>query len=242
LTNTLGAIPRTFNTAAAQIPQAFYTVQGSLATGEYGAAVEEYNKALKTRNPGIISAAKAKLDAASARNQQATRNIQAANQSFQENKGGLFGAGTIYNAEDAAQGTAAGAKKIVFNTAESMADAASLGLTGIGVKTIGKLGFKEALKQSSGLIAKNALANAAATGSSTARLGGSPQDVIASAAVGGAAGAVFDVGLASVGSVFYKPLTKLFSKGSKKVATKTVESIADYLVGDTDPRAIQGVL
>ena len=136
-----------------------------------------------------------------------------------KNKGGLFGAGTLYDAEEAKRGDlVTGLKRIGGGTLEGMSDAASFGLTTIGGKQIAKEGFKQALKSQAPNIAKNAVANAVGGGASTFRQDGSMGDVAKSAAISGTLGTVADIGLASAGAVLAKPTTRLVQKTASAVS------------------------
>lgn len=92
------------NTAATQVPQVAYTVQNQLATAENSAATEEYTKAVKSRDPKRIAAAKVRMSGAVDRLDDIRLKMEAANDMFNQNEGGLFNAGTFYGADDARRG------------------------------------------------------------------------------------------------------------------------------------------
>jgi hypothetical protein len=184
--NTVGAIPRMMNTAAAQVPQVFFSAQDNLAAREYSAAV--------------ASGDKARIDAALNRLEDTGRNVEAANSMFNTGHGGLFNVGTLYGQKDAEQGGLHGAKNIVAGTTEGMVDVASLGLGGLTAKQIGKQGLKTAVKQGGKRVAADVALNAVGGGASAIRNDASAADVAKTAALSGVAGTVMDVGVPYVGA------------------------------------------
>lgn len=184
--NTVGAIPRMMNTAAAQVPQVFYTVQGDLAAREYGAAV--------------ASGDKQRIEGAVRRLDDAKRNTEAANSMFNTGHGGLFNVGTLYGKKDAEEGGLHGVKNIAAGTAEGMVDVATLGLGGITSKEIGKVGLKQAVKQSGKMVAADVALNAAGGAANAIRNDASAGDVLKTSLLSGAAGTVGDIGIPYVGA------------------------------------------
>ena len=191
ISNNFGALPRMANTAVNQAREVAEVGRGQVA--------------MATNNQDALSASLERQDKI--------------RQNYMKNKGGLFGAGTLYDAEEAKQGDlATGVKRIAGGTLEGMTDAASFGLTTIGGKQIAKEGFKQALKSQAPNIAKNAVANAVGGGASTFRQDGSMGDVAKSAAISGTLGTVADIGLASAGAVLSKPTTRLVQKTASAVS------------------------
>lgn len=217
VTNTVGAIPRMANTLAVQATEVGYTAQQQFATAEYTAASEAYREARKTGNPTVIKYASDRVDAAINRLDNINAGIDATKSSY-SNGGGLFNAGTLYNEEDSRKGDlATGARRIGGGTAEGMLDAASFGLVGLGGKQIVKQGFKQALKNSKGLLAKNATVNITQGAASEYRQGGDVGDIVQSALISGAAGTAGDIALAGGGAVL--------TAGGKKARNKIVDML-----------------
>ncbi len=200
VSNTVGAVPRMFNTAANQIVEVGYTAQQQFATQEYSAATKAYSEAVKSGDKAAIEETRKRANDAAERVGNINAMIDATKENYTENKGGLFNAGTLYNKEDSEKGELKTAvRKIGAGTAEGMFDVASLGLTGVTGKQVAKQGIKQTLKESGKVIAKNAALNTAQGMASSVRQGGDLEDTLKSGAISGVAGTVFDVGLASVG-------------------------------------------
>ena len=209
ISNTVGAVPRMFNTAANQIVEVGYTGQQQFATNEYTGAVNEYSAAVKSGDPAWIARAKARVDGAAQRVSDINNMIEATKSGYGDG-GGLFNAGTLYNEEDSYKGDlGTGIRKIGGGTAEGMLDVASLGLTSVTGKQIAKQGFKTALKEGAPIIAKNAAVNTAQGGVSAYRQGGDAGDIIKSAAISGTAGTLGDLLLATGGAGIYSGKNKI---------------------------------
>lgn len=197
LSNTIGAVPRMLNTAANQIPEVYYTLTGELAA--------------RTGNQEALANALKMQDAV--------------RQGYQKNKGGLFNAGTLYDAEEAKRGDlVTGFKRIGLGTVEAGLDVASLGLAGVGGKQIAKQGIRAGLKSQIPNIAKNALLNTAQGGVSAARQDGSARDIALSSLLGGGIGTAGDIGLAVGGG----SISRLFKGNSldKLVRASTPDAVA----------------
>lgn len=184
--NTVGAIPRMMNTAAAQVPQFFFSAQDNLAAREYSAAV--------------ASGDKARIDAALNRLEDTGRNVETANSMFNTGHGGLFNVGTLYGQKDAEQGGMHGAKNVVAGTAEGMVDVASLGLGGLTAKQILEDGVKTAIKQGGKRVAADVALNTAGGAASAIRNDASGADVARVAGLSGVTGTVMDIGVPYVGA------------------------------------------
>lgn len=225
ITNTVGAVPRMFNTAGKQLVETGYTAQQVLATKEYSEATQEYIKAVKSGDPNWIAASKVRLDGAASRVGDINEMIGYVKEGYGDG-GGLFNAGTMYNEEDSYTGGMEGTKKILGNTVEGITDVASLGLTTIGGKQLVKQGFKEGLKNSSGIIAKNAGVNTIGGASSAVGQGGGVKEALVSGAVGGTVGTVADIGLASAGAAGTKTIQKLLNNtADTKIAPSVFQKV-----------------
>ena len=244
ISNTIGAVPRMINTASAQIPEIIATGQGSFASMEYSRASEEYNKAIRSGNPAYINAAKEGLARASKRVSDIENFQEGARQAYKTNSGGLFNAGTLYNAEEAKRGDLkTGATRIGLGTAEAMFDVASLGLAGtsgkVVAKNVAKQGFNKgvqtALKNEAKTIGKNVIANTLQAGAGAGRTGASAKEIGMSMLAGGTIGTLADVGLAvgggTIGSKFAKPLAKV-SEPTKTAGKKAWTAIGGKRVED----------
>lgn len=204
VSNTVGAIPRMANTLATQVPQVGFTLQNFFATKEQSAALEALQEAEKSGNKDAIALAKQRYEDAVNRVDDTNRNVEAANSMFGTH-GGLFNAGTLYDAEDAERGDlATGLRKIGLGTAEGILDAASFGLTGVTGKEIAKEGFKQAMKNKAKTTAANAVINTTQGGVSAAREGGDWKDIALSSLISGTAGTALDIGLATTGGKLFK--------------------------------------
>lgn len=243
ITETIGAIPRMVNTGYRQLGQLQNVAETAFAQRIEGEALKRYQDAIKSGDRARIAYTKSQLDKASARSRGLIGEQKDLNAKFQINDGGLFNAGTIYDQETAERGAISDIPKVAWNTVEGMADVASLGLTSVGAKQIAKLGFKQAVKQSGGLIAKNAVANfvqnfANAKGRQDAGWG----NAIIQGGVGATVGTGVDIGLASLGSVIYKPLSRMFSRTSSRVTGEALEAATDYLTKNSDSNTVKQLL
>lgn len=182
---TVGGIAKTLNTAAAQIPQAYYTGAQQVAA--------------RTNNPIAF--------------ENATRNVEAANDMFNRNSGGLLNTGTFYNADEARRGDfSTGIKRIGGGTAQAALEAASL-MTGAPVgKAITEFGVKKGIQSQTPNLVKTGLINIGQGGVTTANQGGSMNDVLKSAALSGVTGTAGDIGLGVAGSALSKVTTSLVPK------------------------------
>lgn len=210
--NTIGAIPRTFNTIGTQGAQVIATTQAMLSTAEAGAAQKALQEAKATKDPRIIAAAQARLDQALLRQQNDNYKVEAANDSFDTTSGGLFNVGTIYGSKDAREGGMHGVKNIVTNTGEGMIDVATLGLGSVTGKQIVKVGVKQAVKESAPVLVKTAALNTLQGGLGAARQDATLPQVLESAAIAGTAGTVGDVALGGTGAVIIKSKNGIVSK------------------------------
>jgi len=236
ISNTIGAIPRTFNTAANQIVEVGYTAQQQFATSEYSKAVQELLAAQKSGDKARYDLAKVRADNASQRVGNINDLIKATKSNYKENSGGLFNAGTMYNEQDSYEGKlSTGLRKIGGNTVEGMFDVASLGLTGVAAKQVAKQGIKQTLKTSGGIIAKNAALNTGQGAASSFRQGGDLKDVAITAAASGTIGSVADVALAGVGGSLLKQV-------GKARAGAITKQLSDYFVAETNETAIKTML
>lgn len=238
ISNTIGAVPRMFNTAANQIVEVGYTAQQQFATREYSNAVKDLLAAQKSGNRTWYEAAKRRADAAAQRVSNIEDMIKATKSNYTENKGGLFNAGTLYNEQDSYEGKlTTGLRKIGGGTAEGMFDVASLGLTGVAGKQVAKQGLKQTLKESGKIIAKNAALNTGQGMASSFRQGGDIKDVALSGAASGVIGTGADIALAGSGGFIARNISKLRNKFNpiEKQVTK-------YLTKESSETAIKSIL
>jgi hypothetical protein len=193
--NTVGAIPKMFNTAGNQIVEVGYTAQQQFATAEYSAATENYTKAVKSGDPRAIALARERADKAAQRVSDINRMIDATKDNYQINNGGLFNVGTIYDKKASEEGSFKGARDIVLTTGEGMLDVATLGMSSVTGKQVLKVGVKQAIKESAPTIAKVGIMNATQGGMAAARQDGDAGQIVQSALLSGTAGTVGDLAL-----------------------------------------------
>lgn len=238
ISNTIGAVPRMFNTAANQIVEVGYTAQQQFATREYSNAVKDLLAAQKSGNRTWYEAAKRRADAAAQRVSNIEDMIKATKSNYTENKGGLFNAGTLYNEQDSYEGKlTTGLRKIGGGTAEGMFDVASLGLTGVAGKQVAKQGLKQTLKESGKIIAKNAALNTGQGMASSFRQGGDVKDIALSGAVSGVVGTGADVALAGGGGFIARNISKLKNK-----LNPFEKQVTKYLTQESSETAIKSIL
>lgn len=179
-TAVAGGTARVLNTAAAQVPQAYYT--GEMLLADITGNTEAWRNA--------------------------NQSAEIANDQF-KNGGGLFNAGTLYNAEEARRGDlVTGVKRIGGGSLEAAAELASLGLGSTAGKAIVKQGIVQGVKTSGKNIATNAGVNAVQSGAGAFRQDASITDTAKAAAVGGVLGPALDTGLGVAGGVVTKNLSK----------------------------------
>lgn len=212
VSNTVGAIPRMFNTAGNQIVEVGYTAQQQFATQELSAAQSNYNDAVKTGNPEYIAAASLRWDNAAKRVSDINQMIGYVKEGYSDG-GGLFNAGTMYNEEDSYAGGFQGFKKIAGNTVEGMADAASLGLASVP-KTLYKQGIKGVVKAAP-TITKTAGVNFVGNAGNAFARDGDVTDALIAGTAGATLGTVADFGvrgIIDVGSSGKNKISTLLSK------------------------------
>lgn len=215
ISNTVGAVPRMINTAAAQVPQVYYTGAGVIA----GA----------TGNDEALA--------------NANRNAEIANSMFKKNSGGLFNAGTLYDADEARRGDLkTGVKRIGLGTAEGMLDVYSLGLTGLGGKAVAKetaeqgfrRGIPAAIASQGSNIARNAAVNTVQGGVAAGRQDAGAVDAAKAAAMSGVFGTAADIGLGVAGGTV---VPKIIDFGRKLRAPKAPPMTPTSITPATDPIA-----
>lgn len=164
---------RALNTAAAQIPQAYYTGAQQIAA--------------RTKNPIAY--------------RNATNKVEAANDMFGKT-GGLMNTGTFYNSDEARSGDLkTGLKRIGGGIAESGLEVGTLGVGGIVGRELAKQGIKQGLKTQAPRIVANTALNTAQGGVSAYNQDASVKDIAKSAAFSGLIGTAADVGLGVGGAV-----------------------------------------
>lgn len=203
VSNTVGAIPRMFNTAGNQIVEVGYTAQQQFATQELTAATQAVQQAQQLNDPIALAVAKERWNKASQRVQDINNMIGIVKEGYGDG-GGLFNAGTMYNEEDSYAGGMQGAKKIVGNTVEGAADIVSLGMASIP-KGIVKQGGKQIVKKVAPVAAVNFTGNAA----NTLGQGGDAGQAV----VSGTAGAVLGTG----GDFAGRAIVRGAGKGKNKI-------------------------
>lgn len=237
-TPIVGTAVKDVNTFAAQAPQVALTAQERLATAEQGAASEEYSKAVKSGDKNRIQAAKVKAVNAAARIRNIKDKINANDENFAKNKGGLFNVGTLYDKEAAQRGDFNTARnEIAIPGAVAALDAYTLGQGNViseGLKQ-GGVGLTKVLPN----IAKAAAGNYGSGDLAVRGEGGTNEQAVKAGLLNSILGLIPDVGLPLAYKGFTnKVLPKLFS--GKNVAAKDVVSeLDDAAISASAESAIQ---
>lgn len=198
--SSVGGIAKMANTAAVQVPQAYYTGTQALAA--------------RTNNTKAY--------------ENATRNLQATESMFNRNKGGLLNAGTLYNTQEAQQGSLnTGLKRVGGGTLQGMAEAYTLGKGAPVGASIMELGLKKGLIAVAPELAKTFSGNVAQGAITAANQGASAKDVFKSAALSGVLGSAGDIGLGVAGAAVHPIVTgtagKVYGAVKPKVNIKPLD-------------------
>lgn len=195
-TPVVGPTVKLINTAGRQIPQAGITIQQQLATAEYSAATEELTKATKSGDKKRIAQAKTRADKAANRVKDINRQLDAADTTFEKNKGGLFNAGTLYDEEAAKKGDIkTGLKDIAAPTAVAALDLYTLGKGSAISDAIAQNGLRTGVKVAAPNIGKAAVGNFASGGLNTYSEGGNTDQAVKAGILSSILGLVPDIGL-----------------------------------------------
>lgn len=217
-TPIVGHVAKTLNTLGAQIPQVGFTAQQQLATAEYSAATEEYRKAVKSGDKAWISRAKQRSANAAKRVKDIDVKLDAADENFQKNDGGLFNTGTLYGEDAAKQGDfKTGVTDIALPTAVAMLDLYTLGKGNVISEGIKQGGFKAGVRTQLPNIVKATAGNYASGDLSARSEGAGGWDPIKAGLLNSLFGIVPDVGLPSVGRALRGRLPKVSSIFSRNV-------------------------
>lgn len=239
-TPIVGHVVKGLNTAARQVPQVAYTVQQQFATREQGKATQEYEEAVKSGDRNRIAAAKFRMGNAADRLRDIEGLLNASDETFEKNKGGLFNAGTLYDKEAAERGDIkTGITDIALPTAVSMLDLYSLGRGNAVYEAIKRKGLQSGVKTSAPDIGKATVANYGSGDLSARSEGASNADAVKSGLITSILGLAPDIALPALGRGFKDRVIPKVFKG-RNVSTKdAVEELDDAAITASAESAIQ---
>lgn len=240
-TPIVGHITKGLNTLGAQIPQVAVTVEGAAYTKIQSDLTKQMLEAQKRGDTYAYNEAKRKLDLLQPMIDKNRREQDAANSMFEENKGGLFNAGTLYGEEEAVRGTAEDAlKKIALPTAVTMLDLYTLG-KGSTVSQALQQGGKGAVRTQLPNIAKMTAGNYASGDLSARAEGATGFDPVIAGTTNAALGSAPDILLPIAGRSFKNRLIpKIFRRG-KVDATDVIDELDDTAISASAEAANQAL-
>lgn len=240
-TPIVGHIVKGLNTLGTQIPQLGITLTGTAQQKVRSDAEKKLQEAKKRGDYSEVRRLElgiAELDKQIEQNQ---REQDAANSMFEENKGGLFNAGTLYGEEEAVRGSAEDAlKKIALPTAVTMLDLYTLG-KGSTVSQALQQGGKGAVRSQAGNIAKMTAGNYASGDLSARAEGATGLDPVIAGTTNAALGSAPDILLPIAGRSFKNRLIpKIFRRG-KVDATDVIDELDDTAISASAEAANQAL-
>ncbi len=241
-TPIVGHVVKTANTISNQFPKVFYTAQNQLATAEYSAATEEYVKAVASKDQARIAAAKERVRKATDRVKDIENVLNAADEGFQENSGGLFNAGTLYDEEASRTGTAETAlKDIALPTAVSMLDLYTLGRGNAIEQAIKEGGLKIGARAAAPDIVKAAAGNYLSGDLGTRAEGGSNEQAVKSGLINSVLGLIPDIGIPALAKGFKNKVVPKFMRGRGIDPKVAVEELDDAAISASAEAANQAL-
>jgi len=241
-TPVVGQVTKMLNTAGAQIPQLGITVQQQLATREQSAATEELTKAIKSGDKARIIAAKDRANKATDRVTDINRQLDAADNMFEKNKGGLFNAGTLYDQKGAESGDIkTGVKDVVAPTAVSMLDLYTLGRGSAISEGIKQGGLRAGIRSQAPNIIKATAGNYASGDINTRAEGGTNEQAIKAGLLNSILGIIPDVGLPALARGFRNKIIPSIARGRGVAPEVAVNELDDAAISASAEAANQAL-
>jgi len=229
-TPIVGTTTKMINTAARQIPQAFYTAKQALATREYSNATKDLIDAQKSGDSNRFALAKKRANDAADRVTNIRRSVDASNEGFEKNKGGLFNTGTLYDSAAAKRGDfKTGATDVLAPTAVSMLDLYTLGQGNIISEGI-KQGGTRAIRQVAPAIGRASIGNYASGDIDARSQGATNEEAIKSGLISSIFGLAPDVGLPALARSFRSKLLPSLFNGRTVRPQDVVEELDDAAI------------
>ena len=240
-TPIIGHITKGLNTLGAQIPQVAVTVEGAAYTKIQSDLTKQMLDAQKRGDTYAYNEAKRKLDLLAPILEKNQREQDAAATMFEENKGGLFNAGTLYGEEASRRGTAEDAlKKIALPTAVTMLDLYTLG-KGSAIAEGLKAGGTTGLRVAAPNIAKASAGNFASGSLGTYAEGGNTEQAVKSGVINSLFGLIPDVGLPMAWKGFTNKVIPKFMRTGKANAGDVVSELDDAAISASAESANQAL-
>lgn len=238
-TPIVGHITKALNTLGAQGPQVAITLTGTAQTKVRSDAEKKLQEAKKRGDFAEVRRLEAGIAELDKQIEQNRREQEAAASMFEENKGGLFNAGTLYGEEESKRGSAEDAlKKIALPTAVAMLDLYTLG-KGSTVSQGIQQGGKSAIRTQAPNIAKMAAGNYASGDLGARAEGATGFDPVIAGGTNAVLGTAPDVLLPMAGRGFRDRLIPKFMRRGKVDVKDVVEELDDAAISASAESVIQ---
>lgn len=226
-TPIVGHVVKGLNTLGAQIPQVGITLTNTAQIKVRSDAEKQLQEAKKRGDFAEVRRLEAGIAELDKRIEQSNREQDAAASMFEENKGGLFNAGTLYGEEESKRGSAEDAlKKIALPTAVAMLDLYTLG-KGSTVSEAIQQGGKSVIRTQAPNIAKMAAGNYASGDLAARSEGATGFDPVIAGSTNAVLGTAPDILLPMAGRGFRDRLIPKFMRRGKVDVKDVVEELDD---------------
>jgi len=240
-TPLVGHIVKGLNTLGAQIPQVGITLTNTAQVNVRSDAEKKLQEAKKRGDYAEVRRLEAGIAELDKMIEQSNREQDAAASMFEENKGGLFNAGTLYGEEESIRGSAEDAlKKIALPTAVSMLDLYTLG-KGSAVSQSIQQGGKTAIRTQAPNIIKMTAGNYASGDLDARAQGATGFDPVIAGTTNAVLGTAPDVLLPVAGRGFKDRFIPKFMRRGQVDASELADELDDTAISASAEAANQAM-